>query len=171
MGQSTLRAVASRPLFSHAMFDDRHTKRTFYNAPQSVTSFVAALLEPLITVVVFLLANLLVGEPLDRPEIVLCMFVFVISLPGRNRFREGLLTAATDIGTSWITLLGILALCGYATHSFYLYDSRALMWWAVVTPVAQWLGVWTGKSIIRRQWANPAARRTAVIVGAGPVGM
>ena len=38
------------------MFEDRGYKRTFYSAPQSVTSLVAAFLEPSITVLVFLAA-------------------------------------------------------------------------------------------------------------------
>ena len=37
------------------MFEDRAYKRTFYNAPQSVTSLVAAFLEPSITVLTFLI--------------------------------------------------------------------------------------------------------------------
>ena len=44
------------------MFEDRTYKRTFYNAPQSVTSFVAAFLEPGITVLTFLSATLYFDE-------------------------------------------------------------------------------------------------------------
>ena len=40
------------------MLQDRSYKRTFYSAPQSVTSLVAAFMEPTITVVVYLLAAL-----------------------------------------------------------------------------------------------------------------
>ena len=45
------------------MFEDRSYKRTFYSAPQSVTSLVAAFLEPTVTVVTFLLATLWYEEP------------------------------------------------------------------------------------------------------------
>lgn len=152
------------------MFDDR-SKRTFYSAPQSVTSFIAALLEPAITVAVFLIANSFFGEPVDRPELMLCVLVFAITLPGRNRFRDNLLSAATDIVISWLGLLAILALCGYATRSLHLFERDALVAWAIVTPVIQWLAVLAGQELLRRQSANPEARRTAIIVGAGPVGM
>ena len=40
------------------MFEDRTYKRTFYSAPQSVTSLVAAFLEPGITVLTFFLATM-----------------------------------------------------------------------------------------------------------------
>ena len=49
------------------MFEDRSYKRTFYSAPQSVTSLVAAFLEPTLTVLVFLLATVGFDEPFSAP--------------------------------------------------------------------------------------------------------
>src|SRR5436190_2103191 len=98
------------------MFEDRTYKRTFYSAPQSVTSLVAAFLEPAITVLTFLAANWYFDEPANRPELTLCLLVFALTFPGRNRFRDNLLAAAVDIASSWVTLVAILALCGYATR-------------------------------------------------------
>jgi putative colanic acid biosynthesis UDP-glucose lipid carrier transferase len=149
------------------MFEDRTYKRTFYSAPQSVTSLVAAFLEPLITVLVFLAANKYLDEPVGRPELTLCLLVFALTFPGRNRFRENLLAAAVDIVSSWVMLVGILALCGYATKSIYLFEDDALLYWIFVTPVLQWIAVWIGQKIVQRSAARPAARRRAVVVGAG----
>ena len=70
------------------MFEDRTYKRTFYSAPQSVTSLVAAFLEPSITVLVFLCATLYSGELIDRPALTLCLLVFALTFPGRNRDRK-----------------------------------------------------------------------------------
>jgi putative colanic acid biosynthesis UDP-glucose lipid carrier transferase len=153
------------------MFDDRTYKRTFYSAPQSVTSLVAALLEPLITVLTFLGANKYLGEPVGRPELTLCLLVFALTFPGRNRFRDNLLAAGVDIVTSWVMLVGILALCGYASKSIYLYEGDALLYWMFVTPVLQWIAVWVGKQIVRRNAARPAGRRRAIVVGAGSQGV
>ena len=99
------------------MFEDRTYKRTFYSAPQSVTSLVAAFLEPAITVLTLAAANAWVGVSMGRPELTLCLLVFALTFPGRNRFRESLLAGAVDLTVSWVTLLVILALCGYATSS------------------------------------------------------
>ena len=63
------------------MFEDRTYKRTFYSAPQSVTSLVAAFLEPSITVVTFLLATLYWDEVVDRPALTLCLLVFALTFP------------------------------------------------------------------------------------------
>ena len=153
------------------MFEDRTYKRTFYNAPQSVTSLVAAFLEPSITVATFLGATLYSDEPIDRPALTLCLLVFALTFPGRNHFRNNLIAAGVDIVTSWVTLVGILALCGYATNSLHYFEDDVLAVWLVLTPVLQWLAVWVGRVVVRRLSARPSARRKAVVVGAGPLGV
>src|SRR4051794_36197277 len=85
-----------------AMFEDRPYKRTFYSAPQSVTSLLAAFMEPAITVITFLGANLYLDAFVGRPELVLCLLIFALTFPGRNRFRQNLLAASVDIVSSWM---------------------------------------------------------------------
>jgi len=153
------------------MFEDRSYKRTFYSAPQSVTSLVAAFLEPAVTVGTFLLVNRYYGEPVLRATLTLCLLVFALTFPGRNRFKENLLAAGVDIVTSWVSLLAILALCGYATRSFGFFEDDVLIAWAVITPVLQWVAVWIGQAVVRRQAASAEARRTAIVVGAGLLGV
>jgi putative colanic acid biosynthesis UDP-glucose lipid carrier transferase len=153
------------------MFEDRSYKRTFYSAPQSVTSLVAAFLEPALTVLTFLAANWYIGEPVNRPELTLSLLVFALTFPGRNRFRDNMIAAGVDIMSSWLMLVGILALCGYATRSIGYFDEDALIGWIVATPVLQWVAVWIGQRVLRIQSARPEARRSAVVVGAGPLGV
>ncbi len=152
------------------MFDDPH-KRTFFSAPQSVTSLIAALLEPGITVLTFIVATLASDEPMDRPALTLCLLVLALTFPGRNRFRDNLLGAAVDIVSSWVVLLGILALCAYATRSLHYFENDVLLTWVLLTPVLQWLATWVGQIVLRRQAAKPGARRTAIVVGAGALGV
>ena len=153
------------------MFEDRSYKRTFYSAPQSVTSLVAAFLEPLITVLVFLVVTVAFDEPVLRSDLTLCLLVFALTFPGRNRFKDSMLAAGTDIVTSWIALLGILALAGYATRSLRFFEFEVLTTWAVLTPVLQWLAVWLGRAILINSAAQPEARRSCVVVGAGALGV
>jgi putative colanic acid biosynthesis UDP-glucose lipid carrier transferase len=145
--------------------------RTFYNAPQSVTSLVAAFLEPTITVVLFLVVNAVHGESVTRASLVLCLLAFALTFPGRNRFREGYLSAATDIVVSWVLLLAILLLCGYATRSLGFFNRDALMTWAAITPVAQWVATAIGREMLARHDRRPENRRSAAVVGAGPLGV
>jgi len=153
------------------MFEDRSYKRTFYSAPQSVTSLVAAFLEPTITVLLYVLVSHWFDEPIVRSDLTLCLLIFALTFPGRNRFADRPLNAAVDISTSWLSLLVILALCGYATRSLGFFEFDVLIWWAVATPVLQWLAVFSGRKWLRHMAALPGNRRTAIVVGAGALGV
>jgi putative colanic acid biosysnthesis UDP-glucose lipid carrier transferase len=153
------------------MFEDRGYKRTFYSAPQSVTSLIGAFLEPAITVATFLAVSWWFDEPIVRSDLTLCLLIFALTFPGRNRFADRPLNAAVDISTSWISLLVILALCGYATRSLGFFDERVLMVWAGLTPVLLWLAVFGGRKLLRRMASLPENRRSAVVVGAGALGV
>ena len=153
------------------MFEDRTYTRTFYSAPQSVTSFVAAFLEPAITVACFLAIMQYYDQLVDGAAMTLCLLVFALSFPGRNRFKDPNLTAIVDIATSWVSLLAILALCGYATRSLDQFDEEVLVAWAVFTPLVQWAAVAAGREIVKINARKPEARRSAIVVGAGPLGL
>ena len=152
------------------MFDDPH-KRTFFTAPQSVASLIAALLEPGITVLVFIVTTLMSDERMDRPALTACLLVFALTFPGRNRFRDNLLGAAVDIASSWVALLGLLALCAYATRSFHYFEDNVLLTWALVTPVLQWLATWVGRIVVLHRAKTHRSRRTAIVVGASALGV
>jgi putative colanic acid biosynthesis UDP-glucose lipid carrier transferase len=153
------------------MFEDRSYKRTFYSAPQSVMSLIAAFLEPTLSVLAYVAISHWFDEPILRASLTLCLLTFALTFPGRNRFRDSLVAAGVDIATSWLVLLGVLALCGYATRSFGYFDNRVLFVWAVLTPVLQWCAVAIGQMVIRHHESLPHVRHTAVIVGAGPLGV
>ena len=106
------------------MFDDRSYKRTFYSAPQSVTSLVAAFLEPVIIVTTYLAALWWFDQPVLRADLTLCLLGFALTFPGRNRFKDKLLNAGTDIFSSWLSLLGILALWSAALWSVFEHFAR-----------------------------------------------
>jgi putative colanic acid biosynthesis UDP-glucose lipid carrier transferase len=151
------------------VIDDSY-QRTFFNAPQSVGSTVAALLEPLLTLVVFVAALWWFREPMDRPALVLCLLVFALSFPGKNRFGDHLMNAAVDIGLSWFVLMSILALGAYATKSFSLFSPMVLLTWAIATPVVQWTATAIGRTFVRRAAELERSKRSAIVVGAGQLG-
>ena len=153
------------------MFDTRSQQRTFYSAPQSVTSLLAAFLEPALATLTYLGMAAWWDVPVGRADLTLCLLVFAVTFPGLNRFRDRLLNAAVDIMSSWLYLMLVLALCAYATQSFEFFDSRVTLGWAILTPVMQWLGFFAGQRVLRHLASNPANRRLAVVVGAGPLGV
>ncbi|RZU02276.1 undecaprenyl-phosphate glucose phosphotransferase [Rivibacter subsaxonicus] len=153
------------------MFEHREYKRTFYSAPQSVRSLVAAFIEPGIIAATLLLVTQALDPPVGRTELVLCLLAFALTFPGRNRFSDAPLAAGVDILLSWISLLAILVLCGYATRSLHLFDTEVILQWALLTPLLLWLAVMLGRTIIRAQARSPYRRRTAVVVGGGSLGV
>ncbi|MDT7835843.1 undecaprenyl-phosphate glucose phosphotransferase [Aquabacterium sp. OR-4] len=152
------------------MFDSR-SNRSFSTAPPSVTSLIATLLEPAITVLVYLAAMAWEGEEVGRADLTLCFLVIALTWPGINRFGDRLSNAAVGVLSSWITLLAILAAFGYGTRSLDFFDQNVLMFWAVVTPVLQLLAVRSGYLLLRQQSALPHNRRQAVVIGAGALGV
>jgi len=146
-------------------------RRRFHRIPDSVAGSIAALVEPGMAVLTLLVCCWWFREPIDRPEIVLCVLAVTLLFPGHNHFWERPLNAAVQIGANWATLLGILALVGFATHSFGLFDWNALLAWALISPALVWLTFFSGRRWLRRHAAQAPNRRRAVIVGAGPLGV
>ncbi len=153
------------------MLENRTYDRTFYSAPQSVTSLVAAFLEPTLTVLAFLVANQVFGEPVQRAQLTLCLLVFALTFPGTNRFKDSKLTAAVDITNSWLALIAILWLCGYATDSLHYFDNDVLITWSISTPFVQWAAVILGQYILKHRATLPQARRRVIVVGASALGV
>lgn len=153
------------------MFNKRNYRPTFFSAPESVTSFVAAFLEPFITVSTLLAVMLYLNESVLRPDLALCLLAFALTFPGRNRFHFGPLEAAVDIVSTWVTVLLILAVCGFATNSLIFFKMDVMATWAIATPPVQWLVFMAGRAMLQRQMARPDARRKAVVVGAGALGV
>jgi putative colanic acid biosysnthesis UDP-glucose lipid carrier transferase len=145
--------------------------RLFPGAPPSIHAFVAAVLEPVVTVAVLLMLAVWYDEPIDRPELILCMLVMVLTFPGVDRFKASRTTSALNIASDWIAVLAILMLCGYATDSFEFFSSSMLTAWAVLTPLLQWVSVVAVCSWLQRVTERPEFRRRSIVVGAGDNGV
>jgi len=93
--EASVPAHADRaPLF--LMFENR-SPRNFNSAPQSITAFIATVLEPAITVLVYVAAMAWHDEPIGRADLTLCFLVVALTWPGINRFRDRLSSAAVGI--------------------------------------------------------------------------
>ena len=140
-------------------------------APPPILTLVAALLEPILTVAVFLIVTIAFTGELRRPDLVLCILLFALTFPGRNRFGKSGMAVAGDITRSWLFVVSVLLICEWATNSIHLFEVPVLLAWAVLMPLVQWQAVILGSALYRRSAQLPASRRTAVIVGAGSPGM
>ncbi|MEY8689426.1 MAG: undecaprenyl-phosphate glucose phosphotransferase [Leptothrix sp. (in: b-proteobacteria)] len=139
--------------------------------PQSVPVFVAALLEPLLAILAFIGVSWFWDEPVDRAGMILCILVLMLVFPGTNRFYERPFNSMVDIGSAWLAVLVILALCGYATDSIKYFSIDVLLAWALVAPLLQLGGVLLGRMVMHAYAAQPASRRPAVVIGATSLGV
>jgi putative colanic acid biosysnthesis UDP-glucose lipid carrier transferase len=149
---------------------DQKNVRTFSAAPQSVTAFLATVLEPAITVGVYLAAMAWYDEPIGRADLTLCFLVVALTWPGINRFGDRLSNAAVGILGSWVSLLLILVAFGYGTRSLHYFERDVLMLWGLATPVMHLLAVRLGFLVLRHSARQPENRRRAVVIGAGSLG-
>jgi putative colanic acid biosynthesis UDP-glucose lipid carrier transferase len=152
------------------MLQNRSSTRQFVNAPASASTYVAAFLEPVLSIGCLVALAEYRHVEMDRAATVLCLLVFALTYPGTNRFRDRPLYAAVDVLGAWVTLLTILGLCAFATDSFELFDRPLLIAWALITPLSHWGAAFVGRSYLRWRAAQPQSRRTAVVIGGGALG-
>jgi putative colanic acid biosynthesis UDP-glucose lipid carrier transferase len=146
-------------------------RRLFGRAPQSVSGVVAAVIPGSSTAAALVFAHVLQGEPFSRASMTLLLLTLTLGFPGRDRFADRPLTAAVDIAVSWLTLLCILLLCGYATSSLHLFNWQVLGAWALATPALQWAAMLVGRDLLRWHARSAAAVRPVIIVGAGALAL
>jgi putative colanic acid biosysnthesis UDP-glucose lipid carrier transferase len=156
-------------LFS--MFERHAAPRIFSSAPLSVSSVVAAWMQPALTVAALLLTTTAFDGQVELPDVVLCLLAFALSFPGPNRFKAQWPGAGIDILLSWAFVLTVLMLFGWLANGFQYFKTEVLVTWALVTPWLQWSAVAVGRAVLRSNAAQPAARCTALLVGGGPLGM
>jgi putative colanic acid biosysnthesis UDP-glucose lipid carrier transferase len=153
------------------MFEERSVRKQFLNAPPSIGSVIASLLEPLVAAGALGVCHTIYGYRMDGAAMALAILLLVLMFPGVNRFGRTGVGVGIDIILSWIWVLSVLALLGYATDSLNSFDPQMLLAWAIATPLVQWTLVAIGTAIQRHLASLPDARRPAVIIGAGRMGM
>ncbi|MDP9123848.1 MAG: undecaprenyl-phosphate glucose phosphotransferase [Pseudomonadota bacterium] len=153
------------------MFEERSVRKQFLSAPPSIGSTIASLLEPLVAAGMLGLFHEIYNYRMDGVAMALAILLLVLMFPGVNRFGRMGIGVGIDIILSWAWVLSVLALLGYATNSLSSFDPDMLMAWAIATPLVQWTLVAIGTAIQRHLSSLPDARRPAVIIGAGRMGL
>ena len=152
------------------MFEERTARKQFLNAPPSVPSAIAAVLEPVLAAVMLAVFHAIFGEPFGGAAMAMAILLLVLMFPGLNRFGKTGIGVGIDIFLSWIGVLVVLLMVGYATGGLGAFEPRLLLGWAIATPLAHWLCVVLGTAYMRHRAALPEYRRPAVIVGASRMG-
>jgi len=152
------------------MFEERSARKQFLSAPPSVPSAIAAVLEPVLAAVMLAVFHVIFAEPFGGAAMAMAILLLVLIFPGLNRFGKTGIGVGIDIFLSWIGVLFVLVLVGYATGGLQAFNPELLLGWAIATPLVHWLCVVFGTAYMRHRAALPEYRRPAVIVGAHRMG-
>ena len=102
-------------------------------APATVVWMV---LDPLVALVTLAACALALDAPFDGRYLILSLLVFSFTFPGHRRARLEGWSVARDIAGYWVLIALLLLLVGLATRTLHVFDQRALLLWAMSTPVA-----------------------------------
>ena len=152
------------------MFEERSARKQFLNAPPSVPSAVAAVMEPVLAAVSLAVFHGIFDEPFGGAAMAMAILLLVLMFPGLNRFGKTGIGVGIDIFLSWTGVLVVLLMVGYATGGLRNFNPQMLLGWAIATPLVHWLFVVAGTAYMRHRAAMPEYRRPAVIVGAHRMG-
>jgi putative colanic acid biosynthesis UDP-glucose lipid carrier transferase len=156
--------VATRPADAmNALFAAR--------PPLPISTFVANLSEPALSVGLLFLATVFQGQPVDRATMLLAMLVLLTTFPGKERFHSLPLDVVIGVTGAWAATLAILGAIGFATRSFHFFEPKVLIWWVALTPVSHIGAALLGASVMRLHAARTEARRPALVIGAGTLGL
>ena len=152
------------------MLADPQTQRQFFEPRAAPAAQVMALIDPLVTIGVLLLAMALFRVPFDGPYLILALVVFSLTFPGRSAGASTVGALAGEVVIGWVTTVALLLFIGWATGTMEIFDPRVLSAWLIATPVARFathLGV---PKLLLRLLAAEGAQRVAVIAGACGLG-
>jgi putative colanic acid biosynthesis UDP-glucose lipid carrier transferase len=152
------------------MHDQTSDTMAFRKAPPPVEWLIAAVLEPALAVLVFQVLSLWQHAGHSRAGFILCLMVFALTFPGRNRFHTPSHRVAIEIAASWLAVLVVLVAIGYASESLGVFPLPVLFAWAGLVPFFQWGAVVLIRRDLARRAAQSMGHRRVVIIGSGSLG-
>ena len=150
-------------------------QRWFFRAPQTVSGFLATVLDPavmLFTLWALQWAHHPSADPsASRWLTLLSLMVIALTFPGRTRLHSSCAALALDIAFNWSVLMISLLLCVYVTRSTGDVDWLVLRDWALLTPVVHWLAACGLRAATQWQARRDRSVRPVVVVGAGALAL
>jgi len=136
----------------------------------SVVSLTKILLDPTIAVLVLIACTIFYNEPFRGPYPILALIVFTLTFPGRWP-EIGFRSCWNEIIMPWFFLSGLILLFGFSTGYLDMFPPNLVMTWILATPVALWAAHRLVHMLLPRLQVLDGGRRSAIIVGAGQLGM
>ena len=147
------------------------TQAYLLHSRPSPTALLRAAVDPAVAIVILLISVLLFDGRFNGPWLILALLVFSMTFPGdpaRDTIRAGKL--AGSIATSWLSIMALLLLLGWASGTLAVFDPHALLAWLIATPLALFAAHRLVPIILPRVLAAQGVQKTAVIAGANEAG-
>lgn len=153
------------------MFAFRQNSLPLVRSQPGLTSLLRAAVDPAVVIAVLVASALWFEGSFDGAYLVLTLIVFSATFPGsltRDTVAAGDLIR--DIASSWLALVSLLLLFGWASQTLDAFDRQAIVAWVAATPFALFLVHRLIPALLPRLLATDALQKTAIIAGAGELG-
>jgi putative colanic acid biosynthesis UDP-glucose lipid carrier transferase len=131
---------------------------------------VRMLLDPVLTIAVLAAAARYFNVPFDTPYFILSLLVFSLTFPAETPKGTGAGPLARQVLSSWLFVVGLLLLLGWATRTLDTLDERVVVAWITLAPIAIFAGHLALPVLLPKLLAAEGIQRVAVIAGASEVG-
>src|SRR5438309_11992977 len=88
-----------------------------------------ALIDPLVTICVLLLAVALFRVPFDGPYLILALVVFSLNFPGELPGASTVGALAGEVVIGWVTTVALVVFIGWGSGGVERFDTRVLGEW------------------------------------------
>jgi len=127
-------------------------------------------LDPVVTIGALLISAFAFGEAFEGPYLILSLIVFSLTFPGSSPKGIGIRALAGNVLTSWLVIVALLLLIGWATRTLGSFDLHVILAWVLATPVALFAAHLLMPVVLPRLLAAEGVQRIAVIAGQGELG-
>jgi putative colanic acid biosynthesis UDP-glucose lipid carrier transferase len=155
----------------HSLFAIHETQPRLSESPPRLTALLRSALDPVVATATLLICVLWFEGRFDGPYLILMLLVVSLTYPGslpRDATRVGELVQ--NIFIAWLTIIGLLLALGWASRTLALFDTRAILSWMVMTPLALVAAHQLFATFLPRLLAAEGLERAAVIAGANVIG-
>jgi putative colanic acid biosynthesis UDP-glucose lipid carrier transferase len=133
-------------------------------------ALVQALLDPLVAICVLAACALGFGESFEGPYLILALIVFSLTFPASAPKSTSVPGMVGDILASWLVVVALLLLLGWATRTLGSFDARVMLTWFVSMPAALLAAHMAAPALLTRLLSAEGVQRVAVIAGGGELG-
>src|SRR5690242_4344720 len=146
------------------------TPRPLVERQLAPVALAQAMLDPAVAIAALLACTAAFDQSFDAPYMILALIVFSLVFPGSAPRSSRLAALAGDILASWLVVVGLLFLLGFATRTLGAFDPRVVYAWVLGTPLALIAAHLAFPAILPRLLDAEGVQRTAVIAGGGELG-